>query len=376
MPEEEKIVPETEVEPKQVEGEPAAEIDEDFADAHPYVPPVVEEEQKEEEPKPVDEDEEPLPDEPEEEQTTPEDIAYDDQALEDIENARLNWHSKFKKRSRLKTIISIIALLLILAAWLVPTLLIRNQGLVPMYIGLGAAIVGALGLFVYNALNRKKDQQLIHEYFVAYYDAVNRYTLLGNGIESYEGKVEDKVSQEEFNAPDVFPEAKQIGSRDNVVFTYQGMDCALADAAAQKDGGQRGLTTAFVGKYLRSHNTLDITEEGITIYFRGNSRALVPASLSEKTLLEKNKYIRIYGDSANKKILTDNVRSALKEVHTNRLLVDATIVLKPGKTYFFLGYEDDIMVLPNDKPFNPKFVKQYKGELKTFLEIALLFHRP
>ena len=352
------------------------EIDEDFADAHPYEPEVKEEAKPvEEAPKPVEEDEEPLPDEPEEEEPERPSYEYDDEILSNIETARQDWVRKFKKRSRLKTIISIVSLLVILAAWLVPTLLIRDQGLIPMYIGLGAAFVGAIGLFVYNAINRKKDQELIHEYFVAYYKGINDYAILGNGIASYEGKVEDKITSEEFNEPGLFPESRQIGSRCNIVFNYEGMDCALVDAAAQKDGGKNGLTTCFVGKYLRTHNNLTTTQEGLTIYFRGNSRALVPQSLSDKNLLEKTKYIRYYGDSADKKLLTDKVRSALKEIHTNKLLCDATIVLKTGKTYFFLGYEDDIMVLPNEKPFNPKYVKEYKEQLKTFLDIALLFNQ-
>ena len=348
------------------------EVDEDFADAHPYVAPAEEEAKKEE--APVEEEDEPLEEEPEIPEPPAASYEYNDPALAKIEEARVNWIKAFKKKSRIKTIVSVIALAAILSAWLVPTLTIRNQGLLPMYIGLGAALLGAVGLFVFNAIHRKKDQELIHQYFIAYYEALNEYTLKGNGVEVYEGKVDDKVAQEEFDATNLFPEAKQIGSRDNVTFSYQGMDCALADAAAQKDSG-KGLVTCFVGKFLRTHNTLDISEEGITIYYRGNKRALVPASLNDKPLLEKTKYVRIYGASADKKILTDKVRAALKEIHTDRLLCDVSIVFKPGKTYFFLGYEDDIMVLPHEKPFNPKYVMAYKQQLKTFLNIALLFNK-
>lgn len=364
--------PET-VLPEKEAVQPEVIDDDDFADAHPAVVPTPVEEKKEEpEPEPEMEEEP----EPEEEREPEKDsYEYESESLEKIETARQVWIQKFKKSSRIKTIVSIVALLAILSAWLVPTLLIKDQGLLPMYIGLGAAVVGAIGLFVYNAFNRKKDQTLIHEYFIAFYQGLNDYTLLGNGVESYEGKVEDRISQEEFDAANLYPEARQIGSRDNVVFSYQGMDCALADAAAQKDSG-KGLVTCFVGKYLRTHNNLELSEEGLTVYFKGGKRALVPASLADKTTLAKEKKVEFYGDpSDKKKIMTEKVRSAMSEIKTNKLLCDATIVFKSGKTYFFLGYEDDIMVLPSEKPFNPKYVMEYKQQLKTILDFALLFNR-
>ena len=64
----------------------------------------------------------------------------------------------------------------------------------------------------------------------------------------------------------------------------------------------------------------------------------------------------------------------MKEIHTNKVLVDVAIAIKPGKTYFALGYEDSLMVLPMQKPFNPGPTQEYKQELELFLNLAYAFY--
>lgn len=66
----------------------------------------------------------------------------------------------------------------------------------------------------------------------------------------------------------------------------------------------------------------------------------------------------------------------MAKIRTNKLLVDVTIVIKSGRTYWYLGYEDDIMVLPNDKMFDPRFIKEYKEQIALILDAALLLNEP
>ena len=95
-----------------------------------------------------------------------------------------------------------------------------------------------------------------------------------------------------------------------------------------------------------------------------------PLVLPELNQLSKNKQYAVYGAKENRRFITPEVESLLKQVHTSKLLVDVAISIQPGKTYMALGYEDTLMVLPNDKPFNPGYVEAYKPQMKLFLEIA------
>ncbi len=296
---------------------------------------------------------------------------YSDDLLDNIEKARLAFYKEYKKNNGIKIAVSVVGLAIIILFWILPNALHwgGDNSVVPMVVSLSVAagVLALLGLMSF--LTRKANDKRIKAYFGVLYDNLNQYLFNGIPAENIQGKVEDKISKDEFAACGMYPGASSIGSRDNITFTYQGMDCALADAAAQKEAG-KAMQTVFVGKYLRTANNFQGKEDGLVIYFRGNKRALPPEILPKLNLLEKNKFYKIYGDPSDKKYLTPKIRSMLKEIHTNKVLVDVAIAIKPGRTYFALGYEDSLMVLPMQKPFNPGPTREYKDELAMFLELA------
>lgn len=296
---------------------------------------------------------------------------YSDDLLDNIEKARVAFYKEYKKNNGIKIAVSVVGLAIIILFWILPNALHwgGDNSVVPMVVSLSVAagVLALLGLMSF--LTRKANDKRIKAYFGVLYDNLNQYLFNGIPAENIQGKVEDKISKDEFAACGMYPGASSIGSRDNITFTYQGMDCALADAAAQKEAG-KAMQTVFVGKYLRTANNFQGKEDGLVIYFRGNKRALPPEILPKLNLLEKNKFYKIYGDPSDKKYLTPKIRSMLKEIHTNKVLVDVAIAIKPGRTYFALGYEDSLMVLPMQKPFNPGPTREYKEELAMFLELA------
>ncbi len=359
--------------------------DDDFADAHPILPTPVEEAPKEEEAAPAPE---PLPQEeelPMVEEEVPEgfephaelpvdpDLEYDDASLSSIEEARKKWHHYNKVSSRIKFIYSVVILLGILAGWLIPTILMKDAGTTPLIIGLCCAVGGIVVLAVAGIIRQKHSKGAVREYFNSYYNAVNAYTLGAVGIDDIEGDVDCKLTTEEFLEGGAFDRVAAVGSRDNITFSYRGMDCALADAAGSVDGG-KALQTVFVGKYLRTHNNLKLSDEGLLIYFSGNERSLPPEKMKSLHLCEHTKRYKIFGSAQDKKVLTKQIRDGLARIRTDKLLVDATIVIKPGRTYWYLGYEDDIMVLPNDKPFDARFIKEYKWQIADILETARIMN--
>ena len=346
-------------------------VDDDFADAgikpaEPEKEEPVEEEPVEEKPA-----EEPKPAEPVK-PSKKENIVYtyDAPELQAIEDARKNWSKSYKKMSLIKMIVSIFVLFAILGGWLIPTLTMKNPNpaSLPLLIGVGCAVVGIAALVIFGIFQKKHDNNAIRVYFQEYYNAVNSYVFKDLPIEGITGYATDKVSEDEFKASGVYDDCAMVGSRDNITFTYDGIDCALADAAGQKDTG-KALSTLFVGKFLRANNKVTVNEP-LIIYFDGNDRALPPSCLPEKHLIETTKTYKVYGSEKDKFVLTADIKKHLRAIKTDDLLVDATIVITSGRTFFYLGYEDTIMVLPNDKSFNPEYLQRYAKQLPIALDLA------
>ena len=349
----------------------ATEIEDDFADSKRNAEiealkvKQIEEENKKKEEREEEEALEELPD-PFPEQASYE---YPDQKLDDIEKARIAFYKEYKKVNAWKIVLSVLGLALIIVFWILPNTLHWGDSMVAMGISLGVAAFVLILLGVMSFVTRRINDKKIKIYFGQLYDSLNSYLFSDIEVSNIQGKVDDKITKEELLACGMYPNVSSVGSRDNITFSYRGMDCALADAAAQKDAG-KAMQTVFVGKYLRAANNFKGKENGLVIYFRGNKRALPPEVLPKLNQLEKNKFFAIYGDPSDKKYLTPKIRSMLKDIHTNKVLVDVAIAIKPGKTYFGLGYEDSLMVLPMQKPFNPGPTKEYKEELAMFLELA------
>lgn len=364
-----------EEEKKENEAEAKESLDDDFADAKD---PEEEAKKAEEEAKRQAEEEERKKDEEEaaakdkEPDPYPEQPSYEygDKNLEAMELSRQDFYKGYKKTNTVKLIISIAGLVLIILGWVLPTVLGWGSGTTPMVIALIVAAVVLVALGIESFVSRKSSDKKVNAYFNELYGHLNDYLFEGMDVQGLQGTVDSKITKEEFAKNGMFPSAVSIGSRDNITFSYEGTDFALCDAAAQKDAG-KGLSTVFVGKYLRSNNAISGEGEGLLLYFRGNKRALPPKeAMASLPKLERNDTYEIYGDRSFLPYLTEEVKDLLAEIHTNKTLVDVSIAIKPGKTYFALGYEDSLMVLPMQKPYNPGPTREYRDELKLFLAIG------
>lgn len=360
--------PETAVDDKTLDS-----LDDDFADTKAIEEAKKREEKKKEEAEARKEEEKEVEELEEQPDPFPEQDSYEysDLKLDDIEKARKDFYKQYRKLNGWKIGLSVAGLALIILFWVLPNVLHwgGENSMVPMMISLGVAAGVLVMLGVMSFIMRKANDKNIKAYFGVLYEHLNAYLFSDLPVTAVQGTVDNKITKEEFLANGMYPKVISVGSRDNITFSYKDMDCSLADAAAQKDAG-KAMQTVFVGKYLRTANSFEGSEGGLVIYFRGNKRALPPEILPNLNQLEKNKSYAIYGDPSDKKYITPKIRSFLKEIHTNKVLVDVAIAIKPGKTYFALGYEDSLMVLPMQKPFNPGPTQEYKQELAIFLELA------
>lgn len=336
--------------------------------------PIIEnkevEEKKEEAKEPVAEE-----NEKKVEKEEPDSYEYNDPRLESIEEARLAWYSGYKKKNRIKILIFAFLLMGMLVSWILPTTIMRDAGLTPLVIALGICAGCLVILAVISTIFRKSQTKNINEYFRSYYHAVDDYVFDGLDIKNIEGDIDSKITLEEFKNMSVYSPVSTVGSRNNITFVYQGMSCALVDAAAEKDAG-KALQTIFVGKFLRCDNKLDIKgDDGLVIYFKGSQKALPPEGLEKLAKLDEKKNYCVYGDPADKKILTKAIKDELGKFRMTSLLCDVTIVIKCDRTFIGLGYDDPLMVLPSQKPFNPEYVTEFKGEFKDYINFALMLNK-
>lgn len=298
---------------------------------------------------------------------------YDDPNLASIEKARLEWVKSYRTGSIIKISISMVCLAAIIVGWVVPTTVMgANAGKVPLYTALGCAGGALLIMVLTSFLIKRRNKGVIADYFRAFYAGFDNYVFDGLDVDNRKGTVDDKITKEEFEAGKVFSNTHSVGSRDSLTFTYKRVDCALCDAAGQELRDNKTLGTSFVGKYLRAHSHTPVSDDGVIIYLKGNDRAIPPTSLLRRNPAIEESRFNVYGSLKDIDAIPEEAMERIKAVRTDKLLVDVTVSIQKGRTYFYLGYEDTLMVLPNKEHFNPNYLIAYKKQLTEFLEIATL----
>lgn len=298
---------------------------------------------------------------------------YDNPELENIEKARLAWVKDSRIGSIIKVSISMVCLAAIIVGWAVPTFVLGPEAKqLPLYIALGCA-GGALAIMLLTSvLTKRRSKGLVNEYFRAFYGSFDRYAYDGLDLEGLTGGVDDKITKEEFEAGKIFLNTHTVGSRNSRSFIFRGVDCALCDAAGQEERSDRTVGVSFVGKYLRMHNNANVSDDGVIIYVKGNERAIPPSAILQRDPALETPYYNVYGSYADLDALPKEFMEQVEKIRTDKLLVDVTISIQKGRTYFYLGYEDTLMVLPNKEPFNPNYLISFKNHLRNFLEMGIL----
>lgn len=298
-----------------------------------------------------------------EETPAPADFEYSDQALRNIEEGRIAFFKKYKQVNMIKWVITAVILAFILAAWILPgqtalfpedSWVYKNQVAITVVV-----LVLALGaMWLSSHMFKKQTDAEMKNYFNNYYQNTDEF-VFGDAISNKEGNVDCKLDRQVMIDSNLYADIVKVGSRNCINFDYKGQHCIFSDCAAQIRG-QKALQTVFVGKMLVTDTAWD--GDDMIIYLKGNKRALPPTTLNYYELLEDSKYMVVYGSAMCKKFLTKRVRDALAQFKTNKTLVDLAISVRGGKLYIAMGYEDNLMILPMDKKFDPRPTEQFKGD--------------
>ena len=293
-------------------------------------------------------------------------IEYPDENLGKVELARQDFYKVYRKSNIVKWIVTAVCLLLIVCGWLIPNA-IEALKEYSMMIALIACGVGLVTLLVFNYFWKKNVQTAMNRYFREYYEHTNAYVF--QYVNNIEGSIDNKIEDDELRNCNLYKDIGKVGSRATYTFEYDDKTVKVCDAAAQVVAG-KALHTVFVGKYLYTTNNYKGSD--ILIYFKGNKRALPPTNLAGRKVFSDSKNIVIYGDKGAEKVITAKVREALNEFKTNKTFVDMAISIREGMTYFAMGYEDDLMVIALEKPFDPNPTVQYAGDLRKVLKLIEL----
>jgi len=282
-------------------------------------------------------------------------IVYEADNLRNIESARVVFLKQYKVQNIVKWIVSIAALALIVVGWIVFLD-------IDVYLTIGTIAASLLLIVLYNFFIKRYLNGKMKIYFDEFYRNTTKFVFDEGDYSEVVSKVENKIEAVQFTENGLFLDVVQVGSRNLTTYRYLGMPIAVCDAAGQTKNA-KSLVPVFVGKYFMAENKYD-GDEPIVVYLKGNAKSLPPTNVAHLSVVSDDAVMGVYSNNKDaSRFLTKKVLSALKKIKTDEILIDVAISIQKGKTFVCAGYDDILMVLPLEKPFDPKATRNYKDDL-------------
>lgn len=346
---------------------PIAEEESDFADELKEEPieEIIEEaplEETKEEPAPAEE----AKAEAEPKVEEPKSYEYDDPNLEAIEFARAACLKSYRGMGKWTILPTVVMVAGIVLAWILPNYVWPDNSTLALGITIGIVAVILVLMIVLSVIKKRKTDARMKVYLNDFYTFTGQYVFDGTGITNLTGDIDSKLTKIEFEEAGLYKDLFNVGSRASLTFNYKGHKCGIADAAGQIKGA-KALQTVFVGKFMRATN--NYKGATLTIYLKGNDRALPPTDIDDIPVIIEDKTMVVRGEQGAKKAFTKKVKDAIKSFRMDETLVDMTVRIEEGKTFILFGYEDTLMILPMEKPFNPAPTQHYKADFRKALDL-------
>ena len=175
------------------------------------------------------------------------------------------------------------------------------------------------------------------------------------GFSEIKNDPEEKLQMDDLVGDGVYVEATGINSRNIVRGVYNGHHFLYAEAALTRPSTRKQqVPPLFVGRYISMPNQMKF--EGRFVFnFKNPKQPLdLPNAVSDLKVLEEKDEFVVYGpENANYHDVIDNkILAQFKKLQVEGHLLNVNVVFWSGHTAAYLSYDDPILSVPFDKPFD------------------------
>lgn len=288
----------------------------------------------------------------------PEEKPYQDK----IEEARQDLYKSFTISRRVSNIVMFAVVIAIVG---IMFLIISNQQALKI---VGYSLAGALvlGMIIYYIINRKKFPNKTKEYVQLVSSLLNERAFSKQSFSEMKYDQEEKMKLDDIVGDSVYAEASGVNSRNVVHGVYNGHHFLYSEVALVRPSTKKQqVPPLFVGHYLSVPNQLKFEGRFIFVIKNPKEPLDLPNAVSDLAVLEEKDDWVVYGpEGANyHQIINNKIISKIRAIQLGGHLLNVNIVLWEGHSAAYLSYDDTIMSVPFDKPFD------YQGFEKAFEDL-------
>ena len=268
-----------------------------------------------------------------------------------IEEARQDLFKIYAKSRRISNILMFAVVVAIVGIMFM--IISNNQVLKIVGYCLAGAIV--VGMIVYYVLTRKNLPNKVQKYVPFVMQTLNDKMFSMPGFSEIKNNPEEKLQMDDLVGDGVYVEANGINSRNVVRGVYNGHHFLYAEAALTRPSTKKQqVPPLFVGRYISVPNQMKFDGHFIFNFKNPKQPLDLPNAINDLKVLEEKEDFVVYGpEDANYHNIIDNkIISQFKKIQIEGHLLNLNVVFWGGHTAVYLSYDDAILSVPFDKPFD------------------------
>ena len=287
-----------------------------------------------------------------------------------IEDARQDLYKAYAKSRRISNILMFAVVIAICGIMFM--IIQNNQALKIVGYSLAGALV--VGMIVYYVLTRKNLPNKVQKYVPYVMKTLNDKMFTMPGFSNISNNPEEKLQMDDLIGDGVYVEANNINSRNVVRGEYNGHHFLYAEAALTRPAQKKQqVPPLFVGRYISVPNQMKFDGRFVFNFKNPKQPLDVPNAINDLKVLEEKDDFAVYGpENANyHDIINNKIINQFKKLQIEGHLLNLNVVFWGGHTAVYLSYDDAILSVPFDKPFDKDGFEKSLDDLVICLRAML-----
>ena len=268
-----------------------------------------------------------------------------------IEDARQDLYKSYAKSRRISNILMFAVVIAICG---IMFMIISNIQALKI-VGYCLAGVLVVSMILYYVLTRKNLPNKVQNYVPTVMKILNDKMFSMPGFSEIKNDPQEKLQMDDLVGDGVYVEANGVNSRNVVRGVYNGHHFLYAEAALTRPSTKKQqVPPLFVGRYISIPNQMKFEGRFILTFKNPKQPLDLPNAITDLVVLEEKDDFCVYGpENANYHDVIDNkIVSKFKKLQIEGHLLNVNAVFWGGHTAVYLSYDDAILSVPFDKPFD------------------------
>ena len=278
-----------------------------------------------------------------------------------IEDARQDLYKSYKKTRMVSNIVMFAAVAAICGVIFI--FIYVNQ--IASYISAGAILIA---MILYYVFTHKRFPNKTKEYVSLVSKTINEEMFKNQGFSEIKNDPEEKLKMDDLIGDGVYSGANGINSRNVVRGVYKGHHFLYAEAALVRPSTRKQqVPPLFVGRYISVSNDMKFDNRFVITLKNPKEPLDLPNAVEDLKVLEEKDEFVVYGPEGSNYHDTIN-NKAISQLHklvVEGHLLNANVVFWGGHTAVYLSYDDAIMAVPFEKPFDKDGFNKASSDLIT-----------